>query len=1303
MMRRRWLIGLATIAFVLPISPLAKAQAQLNRGVIEGIVTDPQGAVVPGVNITITDVDTKVSATTKSNSAGYYRVVDLVPGRYLAHFALAGFAPLDETGIQVLPGQVQRIDAALKVGATRQMVQVSAQSALLQTSPTNANTTLQSREIMNIPLSGRDLQQLVFLVPGVKSTIGPPGTTFGFNSQYAMFPDPTHIEGSDLSVNGGQAGANAWYLDGNYNVSELSMNMVVDPSPDSVDEFQAINNSFSAQYSGTGGGVFSMVLKSGTNQLHGDVYDYLLNNALNARNPFTSISSTGQLVAVPAIHYNDFGGTLGGPVVIPHVYNGKDKTFFFVSMDTTILHELGNKVFSVPTPLEKNGDFSEDPNIKYGLWNAMSTVGPNAQGLYDRTAYGTSAAGNPNGCLASQVVATSGASCTFAKQLPMNAIDPVSSFFMKSFPNPNYLDPLSNAPLAAGGAYRIADNFLGGVGNYQDTYNLSIKVDENWSDKSKYFFEWLFNPTSYGLFQVPWTGATFPQDSVGWNGPYPFDNANQIAGIGNTYVLSPTLVNEFRASYTRQFLTTHPDQPLPNSITDQSAVQAIMKSSQIPAASGYPTPYFGPISDPGGGSLEWGPTSWTNTANMAESYTILDNLTKVMGKHTITTGFMYQLEHTATIEGFPEVLGFGSGLSDNPIIGLGGGGGLSTFLQGDADNTSFTGETLPSYQRARTWGFYGQDEFHITPSFTLNLGLRYDIFGWFKTRYPVDATFCYTCTNPEEPLPGALVYTHGQDISPPVWHDLGPRVNFAWAPFQDKKTVVRGGYDIFYSNATQIQLEPGNGGGLFEPGWEVENLWSKSWDPNQCASFSGGCVAFPISNTTVSKGALAFPSVTSEFPANSKGQALGQNINIMGRTGAGGGDNDPMVQMWSLQLQRELPGSLMITAGYTGTHGTHLFGDLFRRTNYVPVATDLKYKEGIHASVPITSVYSGATASDLASLYGTSSLPLSTLLLPYPFYGPLNMISPFDGMSDYNAFNLKIEKRFSHGLNLAVAYTNSKQIDNCCVAQMASMVIDPIHGTNTVGGQVNVVGNIRGQKYQNPDDRKADRSLDTYDIPQILSVAGTYELPFGAGKSFLNRRGILNQVLGGWRLTGNFIAESGIPLGISCPMDTLQATISSQAGTASTARCNLVGNPHIAPDSSKQQQIADWINPSAFEPSFGSNQSVWANYDPTASYAWQLGNMGPVLPNYRAPGFWNLDTALTKDFHVTESKYFEFRWEAFNALNHMNLGYPNTNFCLPPTASGQTDLVHQAGCAFGRITNIQTDPRSMEFALKFYW
>jgi hypothetical protein len=534
-------------------------------------------------------------------------------------------------------------------------------------------------------------------------------------------------------------------------------------------------------------------------------------------------------------------------------------------------------------------------------------------------------------------------------------------------------------------------------------------------------------------------------------------------------------------------------------------------------------------------------------------------------------------------------------------------------------------------------------------------------------------------------------YPAGHDLAPANKNSIAPRFNFAWAPFADRKTVIRGGFDIFYSNAFQGANAPQSGAN--SPGYNIVCVWNTSFYP-QCASFTGQCVAFPLSDTTTIKTQLPVPKIPadpSQLPGWSRDQLLG-----------GGGfavftppSHDPMVQSWSLEVQRELPGNMMIGLGYVGTHGTHLMGELFRSFNYIHTKDLLKYRAAINAVIPITSVYSGKTAALLQQVYGSTDLPRSLLLQDYPFYS-LGLINntAWDGTSIYHGMDIQVRKKLSHGLSFVAAYTVSKAIDNGLTAQLAPQTVDPIHFARAgyVGGRAGVTGfgNGYGGLYQDRD-HKVDRVIGANDTPQIFNLAGTYELPFGRGRTLPNRKGALNHLFGGWLFTGNFNAQSGIPLTIGCP------------GNEVTSRCNLVGNPKFSGQRSRDQQIAQWINPAAFEPAFGSDQSFWANYDPNDDRAYQFGNAGPRLPGVRSPGFWNLDTALAKNFHLTESRYFQFRWEVFNALNHQNLGLPDTGFCLPPNPDGSTDRVHQAGCQFGRITNIQTDPRSMQFALKFYW
>lgn len=1270
----------------------ATLEAQLNRGVINGTVTDPQGAFVPGVEVTVTDTGTNVSISAKTNGAGYYRAASLVPGLYQLHFQVTGFSPLDLTNIQVTAGEEIRQDVQLTIGSTKQAIEVKASQAVIQTAPTNFSTTLGSSAVNNIPLQGRDIQQLALLIPGVIAN-GPPGSNFGFNSEFGTFPDPTHVQGTDVAVNGGQGGENAWYLDGSLNLSPMAENVAINPSPDAVGEFQAVTNAFSAQYGRTGGAVFNVVLKSGSNQLHGDIYEYDRNSFFNARNPYTSISSLGQIIPQDVLRYNEFGGTIGGPLVIPHIYNGKSKTFFFFSWDTTLLHLSGNDVFTVPTPAMRSGDFSEDPNTAlYGIWNPYSSVGPNSSGIFQRTAFGTPVPGNPygaNGCT-NTAVESGGKTCNFSAQLPQNMLDPTAAFFTNSFPLPNYLDPLSNAPLANGGQYRISDNYLGSVGSLQDDDNVSLKIDHVLSDKSRVFGEWLYNPYTYSNYMLPWTGPTFP--SVGFGSQLPFNEDNQIISIGHTYSFSPTLLNQVHISWTRQFLTTNPSQGgYPASVTDLPQVQQKLAADGIPLFPPTPDPSWS-ISTPGGGSMSFGQTEWVSNVTASDALTIEDDLTKVIGKHTIQTGFMYLLDHSGTFQSAPTYFNFsGNGVVD-PTTGLGGGSGLAQFELGAVMNNGSSAATA-AWRPYLSWPYYGmylQDNYQIKPRLTLTLGLRYDIFQPWTSRQQPESRFCLGCMNPDTGLLGEVQYS-GQPGFPagsPVvgtnYNDLGPRVNFAWSPHSDNKTVIRGGYDVFYSNAYSfINMAQAT---LNAPGYAYDNYWEESSNPSQCASFSGGCVAWPLTSTSA-KGPLATPPVTYSFPAQEHSPLYATFLKSVFQP-----PHDPVMQTWTFQVERQLPDGVGLTVGYTGSHGTFLPGDTYNY-GHVPEADVLKYRTAIDSVVPITNYYSGNTATALAQAWGASSLPLSTLLSPYPFYPFIDTAATFAGNISYNAMDVTLQSRMSHGLQWNVSYTWSKDMANPFAnTQPGGLLIEPVAFARPgdVGGAVGVLGNngVFNSLYQNPSNIFADDSISTNDIPQILSISAVDQLPFGTGRPFLAHNGILSRIFGNWSLSGIFEAQDGLPLSISGPCDGV------------TCRLDLVGNPQAV---SGGRTTTQWFNTSAWQPVFGNNQSFWANPNVNANNWWQFGTSGPFVSSIRMPGFWNLDASLVRNFNFTESKYLEFRWEVFNALNHQNPGTPDTSWCLPPGQNGQTNLVQQAGCEFGRITNVQTDPRALQFALKFHW
>jgi hypothetical protein len=1230
--------------------------ASINRGSIRGTVTDPQGAVMSAVGITITNLDTGVQQTTQTNGSGFYFVPELVPGTYRVHFEKSGFIAVDVSNIVVEPNDVATVDQNLNIGRAVQSVHVVAATPLVDTTASNFSIAINQHYLQDMPLNGHDIQSLVQLMPGVTQSNGPPGSLVSLNGGAdGGFPDPRHIIGGLISVNGSQASGNAWYLDGSLNAAEGMDNTVVDPAPDAVAEFQAVNNSFAAEYGRGAGAVFNVVLKSGTNNVHGDLYSYNRNSYFEARNPFSPTSPSGQVLPPNFVNWNQFGGTFGGPVVIPKIYNGKGRTFFFVGWDVSLLHENGSTLQSIPTLLERQGNFSEIPSVRqYGIYDPLTTVYSSSLGTFTRQPFL-----NPDGSLATS--------------LPAQRLDPFASYMMNQFPAPNYLDPRQQNP-AAGGCLNTCNNFEGTYGSGQTTNNVVAKVDYQVSERHKLFAEYLDNPSSYKFIREPWTGPTAPY--LGFNGAEPWKVTSQLATLGSTITFSPSLLNEARLSYSRQGITP---QALPASLAGYQGELQKLQGLGIPTLPGtieaVPCILTGVI---------LGPCNGDNRVEITEALTFQDSITKVLSKHTLKMGFMFRDDQTSTIFFPGTFLEFFRGLTDNPVTGQGG-RPLAEFLLGAANQGSFVGGAFGTFGPNHTWSGYFQDDYRVTPNFTLNFGLRYDVYGWFADRHNNASIFDFNMPNPDVPTRlGGIAYfgtsAHPGNVAFPAnKNDFAPRVNFTYSPFKDEKTVIRGGFDVVHTNGiTQII---GQGTGASEdPGYNQHEFWETD-ATGQGLVGEGVTPAFTLSSGAPTPFPLfGDPKITNQ-------QLLGPTGGILTQVPF---SHDPYMMMWNLQVQRALPGDMMVSAGYVGNRGNHLVSGANYTYNHVSTNDELQYKSQLRQLVPMP--------PDLAPIWGSQYF-MSQLFSPYPEYSYVDNFLSDDAWSTYHAFQLKVERRFSHGFNFLVAYTFQKTI--------GSPGLGAFLPNGSESGLNNRLSGLPGgygyAPSQNPDNMRGDKTLAVDDIPNIFNVGSTYELPFGPGKLLGSGvKGVQRLLIQGWKISGNFNAQNGVPMEITGPANGL------------TSRVNLTGNPNAGRSSkTRYQEEQQWYNPNAFEAAFGSDPATIAlattgtpaqkdSWVVNGSYPfWRFGTAGERLGNARAPGFWGADMALTKDFKFSETKNLQLHVEMYNAFNHQNLGLPSTGWCLPPNPDGSTDAVHQFGCSFGRITSIQTDPRSVQFGLKF--
>lgn len=914
----------SAVVLLLVLCTARTGLAQSDTARLQGTVTDAQGAAVPGANVTVTNTGTGYAGSVTTNELGYYSVSALQPGSYRVEVSQKGFKKtVRELALQV--AQVGVADFRLEVGEVTQSITVEAGSPVIDSADSAIGEVVEGRQVAEMPLNGRNFTQLALLVPGVTRG-NPTGAATGANNNAETFRFG-QSGGAALAVNGLRPQNDNFILDGIDNNEALVNTIVFFPPADAIDEFRVQTSVAPAQFGRAGGALVLTTIKSGTNNYHGSAFWFNRNRDLNAHNFF---DSPGQ--PKPGFDRNQFGGTLGGPVI-------KNKLFLFGDYEGLRQKVPGSPEYAtVPTNLMRQGDFSE-------LLSSTGTGYSQTFAILDPTTglqfMGSGA--QPN-------------------VIPSTRINSVGLAYIKAFPDPNC-------------THAVDSNCFSVYHNYKNTR----KLIENWNDfdiRGDYILNntnSLFVRVSRGVADQTDTTrlTTLPSGfGSGTNLNHPWGTA-----IGWTDTLSPTLVNEARVGFVRTVYGYTP----PGNNTDICVTLGIVNCN---------TPLLGGISLNGGYNNQIEYTGDYGTYLIPQTgYNFNDSLTWSKGKHTWKFGgnvIRRQLNLYRPLAGKGYFANAGDGR--NPCCGAAPGQGhtstgyevsdlLAGFVDGYAHGTTF------GMVGTRTWenGFFAQDDYRVNPRLTLNLGLRYDVLTWPVEVLNRQANF--------DLVSGALIVAGSNGASraliPNDYHNFGPRLGFAYQLTGDGKTVVRGGYGLFYfldrgGISNQLAQNPpfsGTNGVSYTQGWRITMSGALPCSPNCPVSPS------PLLDSTQATAPLPSGDFT--------------NLNLAAPTGVSviavlPTNVTPMVSQWNLQVQRQIGVNQSVSLAYVGTHGARLTRNYNANQN----------------------------------LYGTGNKR-------YPNLGSVTT-QDNSGKSDYHSLQAQYERRLTNGLQFLGAFTWSKTIDDAC-------------------------------------------------------------------------------------------------------------------------------------------------------------------------------------------------------------------------------------------------------------------------------
>ena len=1181
--------------FVLFVCPMMYGQA---NGSFSGTVTDKTGSVIAGAKVTITSQGTGISRESTTDASGHYLVPLLPVANYTLRVDSAGFQTVEQKDVRLQVDESRELNFTLAPASVSEKVEVSAAEVAVETTNASLGQVITSEQVADLPLNGRNFVQLATLTPGTTSSTNPNSFFTSAASSEAA------TRGSfSLSSGGSREQETDWLLDGNDNNQLDEGGIAIFSSIDGIQEFKVLTYNYSAQYGERAGPTVLVTTKSGTNQLHGSLFEFFRNTSLDAKTFDFGNPSPKQ-----KFNLNQFGGSLGGPIQ-------KDKTFFFADYQAKMQRRGVPFSGFVPT----TSMTTPDVNGNYDFTNVPTGVqltNPYG-GVPFQCQPGTSTPEPVNPANGTQ---TSGEACNI---IPAALVDPVGAKVVQLYPTPN-------APKGVG------FNYANSPVRRLNEGTFDIRLDHNFSSKDSAFARFSYDQATNF---VPGGSPTWSEQNAFGSNQH-IENHGRNLAISETHVFTEKTINQFSAGYNRIFnhilsfgtgtckaaLIGIPGADLASkcdSITGYPASlnQSPQECESCGMTSFLMTAYFA-VGDRGFAPYQGG----TNV------YSVSDTLELIHGKHNIAVGAVFRanqmnVRNNAFQDGFVVETGLltGDNIADVLL------GSMGVFA---AHDQTFLGATT-----GRRWKLFRpfvEDDWRVTNNLTLNLGLawalvtpetevenrqaNFNIYNlkWYVPKGSPALAGCTVCI----PTSGAAGIQFDKTA-------LEPRIGFAWKPFGSEKTSVRGGYAIFHDSAWNQ-----GGQGL----WQNPPYYAEV-DTNSFCFFTPGACPFGSTVGRLSGGFLLPAGTPSTTPVPG-GAVYSSPVSPQAYTGTIQSQNlnfkQAIVQQFNLNIERQLPGNVVLTAGYAGSRSAHI---LVSQLN-----------------------------ENLSSPSACGTVPGYTIGCGFPFFpyaAPFQSVDTNNsvGSARYDSLQVKAEtKSTRHGLYALLGYTYSRNFD--------SGLTDGL-GTNP-----------GAMYYPLPGFQKLDWGLSQLNLNNSFTASILYNLPFGKGKRYgSDWSGATNAILGNWQLNVIERATSGFPLFVVDSGDGSGVFFSYNGNTLQ--RPNLVGDPNKAGPEGGQTNcparihtLQNWFNPCAF----------------AQAPAGELGT-APRAPVY-GPRFVNTDFSVIKDFPLSfrEGMNLQFRAEFFNLFNHPQFYLPGFG------GTGEQDI--NTPSSFGVVTGTVNNPRLAQFALQ---